>query len=42
MTDAFHRTMLRKQRDSLDMRTAALIEGISRVQEAKLSRGLFP
>jgi len=42
MTDAFQRTMLRKQRDNLDTRTAALIEGISRVQEAKLARGLFP
>jgi len=42
MTDAFQRTILRKQRDKLDMRTAALIEGINRVQEAKLSRGLFP
>ncbi|MDH3719370.1 MAG: response regulator [Planctomycetota bacterium] len=42
MTDAFHRTMLRMQRDKLDMRTAALIEGINRVQQAKLSRGLFP
>jgi hydrogen peroxide-dependent heme synthase len=27
---------------SLDMRTAALIEGIDRVATAKLSRGLFP
>lgn len=42
MTDAFQRTMERKKRDNLDTRTAALIEGISRVQEAKLSRGLFP
>lgn len=42
LTDAFHRTMRRVQRDKLDARTAALIEGIHRVQEAKLNRGLFP
>ena len=42
MTDAFQRTLVRVQRDKLDMRTAATIEGISRVQEAKLNRGLFP
>lgn len=42
MTDAFRRTMLRAGRDKLDIRTAALIEGISRVAEAKLARGLFP
>jgi len=42
MTDAFRRTMLRAERDRLDVRTAALIEGIYRVQEAKVSRGLFP
>jgi glutamate dehydrogenase (NAD(P)+) len=42
MTDAFHRTMQRARRDKLDMRTAALIEGVQRVAEAKLARGLFP
>jgi len=42
ITAAFQRTMLRAQRDKLDLRTAALIEGIHRVQEAKLQRGLFP
>jgi glutamate dehydrogenase (NAD(P)+) len=42
MTDAFRRTLLRAQRDKLDMRTAALIEGVQRVAEAKLARGLFP
>ncbi len=42
MTDAFRRTMLRAQRDGLDTRTAALIEGIERVAAAKLVRGLFP
>ncbi len=42
MGAAFRRTLLRSQRDQLDMRTAALIEGIGRVAEAKLLRGLFP
>jgi glutamate dehydrogenase (NAD(P)+) len=40
--DAFRRTMVRAQHDGVDMRTAALIEGIGRVAEAKLVRGLFP
>jgi len=42
MVGAFQRTLLRSQRDKLDMRTAALIEGIQRVAKAKLLRGLFP
>ncbi|MBI1312419.1 response regulator [bacterium] len=42
LTDAFQRTMRRAQRDQIDVRTAALIEGIQRVAEAKLVRGLFP
>ena len=42
MVGAFQRTLLRSQRDQLDMRTAALIEGIERVASAKLLRGLFP
>jgi glutamate dehydrogenase (NAD(P)+) len=42
MKDAFRRTLLRQQRDNLDMRTAALIEGIERLSQAKLLRGLFP
>ncbi len=42
MTDAFHRAMLRSRANSLDLRTAALIEGIQRVSNAKLIRGLFP
>jgi glutamate dehydrogenase (NAD(P)+) len=42
MTDAFRRTLHRAHRDKLDMRTAALIEGVQRVAEAKLARGLFP
>jgi glutamate dehydrogenase (NAD(P)+) len=39
---AFRRTLMRSQRDKIDMRTAALIEGIHRVAQAKLLRGLFP
>lgn len=42
LTGAFHRTLERSQRDGIDMRTAALIEGIQRVTEAKLARGVFP
>jgi glutamate dehydrogenase (NAD(P)+) len=42
MTSAFHRTMMRSQRDGVDMRTAAMIEGIQRVSDAKLLRGIFP
>jgi glutamate dehydrogenase (NAD(P)+) len=42
MTGAFRRSLQRSQRDRVDMRTAALLEGIQRVAEAKLLRGLFP
>lgn len=42
MTDAFHRVLARAERQSLGIRTAALIEGIDRVASAKLVRGLFP
>jgi glutamate dehydrogenase (NAD(P)+) len=42
ITDAFHRTLRRSQRDRLDMRTAATIEGVERAAAAKLARGLFP
>ena len=42
MTDAFQRTLQRSQSQQLDMRTAALIEGLERVTQAKLLRGLFP
>jgi len=42
LTGAFHRTLRRSQRDDIDMRTAALIEGIQRVTDAKLARGVFP
>jgi glutamate dehydrogenase (NAD(P)+) len=39
---AFHRTLSRAEREGLDMRTAALVEGVERVTRAKLARGLFP
>ena len=42
LLDALHRTRLRSERDRIDMRTAAMIEGIERVAQAKLARGLFP
>lgn len=42
LTGAFQRTLLRSKRDGISMRTAALIEGIDRVVQAKLARGLFP
>ncbi|MBB3139273.1 Glu/Leu/Phe/Val dehydrogenase dimerization domain-containing protein [Halomonas organivorans] len=42
LLDAFQRTLTRAEAQHLDMRTAALIEGISRVTEAKLMRGIFP
>ncbi|MEY9559101.1 Glu/Leu/Phe/Val dehydrogenase dimerization domain-containing protein [Sinorhizobium fredii] len=42
LLDAFARTRRRAEDDQLDLRTAALIEGIARVTQAKLLRGLFP
>ena len=42
LMDAFERTVSRAVGDSIDMRTAALIEGINRVTQAKLLRGVFP
>ncbi|WP_375058286.1 Glu/Leu/Phe/Val dehydrogenase dimerization domain-containing protein [Zobellella sp. DQSA1] len=42
LLDAFHRTLKRAGDNHIDMRTAALIEGVSRVTEAKLLRGVFP
>jgi glutamate dehydrogenase (NAD(P)+) len=42
LTTAFASTIARAERDHLDMRTAATIEGIDRVSQAKLHRGLFP
>jgi glutamate dehydrogenase (NAD(P)+) len=42
MADAFQRVVRRSEEQHLDMRSAALVEGIARVTEAKLSRGIFP
>lgn len=42
MADAFHRVIARAERQSVSVRTAALIEGIDRVVSAKLVRGLYP
>jgi glutamate dehydrogenase (NAD(P)+) len=42
LLDAFERTVARSVSDNIDMRTAALIEGINRVTQAKLLRGVFP
>jgi glutamate dehydrogenase (NAD(P)+) len=42
LVEAFRRTLARARRQHVDLRTAALIEGIQRVSEAKLLRGLFP
>jgi glutamate dehydrogenase (NAD(P)+) len=42
LAGAFERISERAERQGLDMRTAALVEGIARVTEAKLSRGVFP
>ena len=42
LIDAFERTIRRTSSDKVDMRTAALIEGINRVTQAKLLRGIFP
>lgn len=42
VTEAFNRTLKRATSSRIDLRTAALIEGVQRVAEAKLARGLFP
>tara|TARA_R110002111_G_scaffold262794_2_gene341072 strand:- start:3790 stop:5424 length:1635 start_codon:yes stop_codon:yes gene_type:complete len=42
LKDAFDRTLNRAQKNQYDMRTAAMIEGIERVSQAKLARGLYP
>jgi glutamate dehydrogenase (NAD(P)+) len=42
LTDAFRRVVTRAGEGRLDMRSAALIEGIARVTRAMLSRGIFP
>ena len=42
MTRAFHQVLQRSIDQDLDMRTASLVQGIERVTDAKLIRGLFP
>jgi glutamate dehydrogenase (NAD(P)+) len=42
MTDAFDRTLRRSLQSKLDMRTAAMVEGVERVANAMLLRGLWP
>jgi glutamate dehydrogenase (NAD(P)+) len=42
LTGAYQRTRARSDAMAVDLRTAALIEGIDRVAQAKLKRGLFP
>ena len=42
LTGAFQRVVARSEAQQLDMRSAALVEGIARVTEASLSRGIFP
>lgn len=42
LVNAYQRMADRAESGGYDMRTAALVEGINRVREAKLSRGLFP
>jgi glutamate dehydrogenase (NAD(P)+) len=42
MTNAFDRTLQRSLQSKLDMRTAAMVEGVERVANAMLLRGLWP
>ena len=42
LTNAFGRTLRRAQATKVDMRTAAMMEALQRVETAKLLRGLFP
>jgi glutamate dehydrogenase (NAD(P)+) len=42
MSGAFQRVVARSEAQGIDMRSAALVEGVARVTEAKLSRGIFP
>lgn len=42
LLDAFERSIKRSTSEGYDLRTAALIEGIQRVTQAKLLRGVFP
>jgi glutamate dehydrogenase (NAD(P)+) len=42
LTNAFERVVTRAEKNGLDMRSSALVEGIDRVTGAMLSRGIFP
>jgi glutamate dehydrogenase (NAD(P)+) len=42
LSNAFNRVVSRAEASRLDMRSAALVEGIARVTSAMLSRGIFP
>jgi glutamate dehydrogenase (NAD(P)+) len=42
MSSAFNRVVTRADASHLDMRSAALVEGIARVTSGMLSRGIFP
>jgi glutamate dehydrogenase (NAD(P)+) len=42
LTRTYQRTLARSKDEGIDMRTAALLEGLERVVDAKLMRGLFP
>lgn len=42
LVGAFRVAMRRVESEKLDLRTASLVEGIHRVSQAKLARGLFP
>lgn len=42
LSEAFERTWQRAQRESTDLRTAAMLEAVERVAQAKTARGVFP
>jgi glutamate dehydrogenase (NAD(P)+) len=42
LSNAFNRVVTRAEASRLDMRSAALVEGIARVTSGMLSRGIFP
>ena len=42
LTGAFHRTLRLAQREGVDLRTAALMEAVTRVGRATTLRGIYP
>ena len=42
LSNAFQRTMARAEHHGVDLRTAALMEGIERIEQAYLASGVFP